>query len=439
MLWNKLLITPSGGGGNHWMSEVTSDIPGHVFGGIAVDVDASGNVYSGGYFWNGSTYAGMINKQTSAGAIVWTRQITGLSNSPYGVNELKLDASGNVFVLVTTAAYGFGLLKFNSSGTLLWQRQLDAAGTEIGNGITVDSSGNVYICGATTSEGAGSYDLIIAKYDTYGNILWQRVFGGANIEYGFPAVVTDTSNNVYVCGYTTSQGAGGYDMLLIKYDTDGNLLWQRAYGTTQYEYANCVRVGPSGNVYICGKFVVGSTYDAVLAKINPSGTLLWRRSLGGIDNWGGDHGSKISIDSSENIYMCGRNDQVNSGVNLLAKYDLNGNLIWQRYMTQYIGNDTQTGIVVDAASNFYVASYASYGMLIAKLPTDGSKVGSYNISVPSFGGTDTILYQPSTLSSTTPELTTTVTTLTSSVSTLASSGGSLGVSAVATSAYVTNI
>ena len=121
---------------------------------------------------------------------------------------------------------------FNGS-TNFWIKLLGGTISDTGTGIAVDSSGNVYVTGYTGSQGAGGNDILIAKYNTSGVIQWQRTFGGASSDVGTDIAV-DSSGNVYVTGYTGSQGAGGtYNVLIAKLPSNGSLAG--TYGNFIYQ------------------------------------------------------------------------------------------------------------------------------------------------------------------------------------------------------------
>ena len=120
---------------------------------------------------------------------------------------------------------------FNGS-TKFWIKLLGGANSDTGVGIGVDSSGNVYVTGHTGSQGAGGNDILITKYNTSGVIQWQRTFGGASGDVG-TGITVDSSGNVYVTGYTGSQGDGTYDILIAKLPSNGSLAG--TYGNFIYQ------------------------------------------------------------------------------------------------------------------------------------------------------------------------------------------------------------
>jgi len=195
--------------------------------GYSVAIDSSGNSYFLG--WTQSAGAGnddlLLAKYDSLGIVQWQRVLGGASLDRG--SSVAIDSADNVYVLGHTGSTGAGsndflIAKYNSSGTIQWQRVLGGGSNEIGNSVAIDSSSNLYVLGNTNSTGAGSYDFLIAKYNSSGTIQWQRVLGGASNDRG-TSVSIGSSDNVYVLGYTSSTGAGSDDFLLGSLPNDGSL------------------------------------------------------------------------------------------------------------------------------------------------------------------------------------------------------------------------
>ena len=120
------------------------------------------------------------------------------------------------------------LVKYNSSGTKQWTKQLGTSSGENATGVATDSSGNVYVTGSTRGgldgTNAGSSDLFVVKYNSSGTKQWTKQLGTSGID-STNGVATDSSGNVYVAGVTSGgldgTNAGSYDLFVVKYNSDG--------------------------------------------------------------------------------------------------------------------------------------------------------------------------------------------------------------------------
>ncbi len=190
----------------------------------------------------------------------------------------------NIYITGYTASQGAGfddfiVAKYNAAGTLQWQRILGGTGSESGQGAVIDPTGNVYVVGWTASQGAGGQDVLIAKFDHgSGAILWQRTLGGSGTDIGY-GIAIDSSSNLYIVGETTSQGAGGQDVLIAKYNSSGVIQWQRtlcgvALSGNTTEYGTAIAVDNVGNLYINGASdSLSLALTFLIAKLPQDGTL----------------------------------------------------------------------------------------------------------------------------------------------------------------------
>ncbi len=217
------------------------------------------------------------------------------------VGSVIVDNAGNVYVTGYTYSFGLGssdfyLLKYNSTGSLTWQRTWGGGGFDGAAGIGIAPSGHVYVAGNTDGFGAGRTDVVLLEYDPDGNIVKQQTWGGTGVEtLSDMAVAADGS--VYLVGSTNSTGAGSFDQLVLKFDSTGNLVWQRTWGGVKRDFAIGAGVDPAGNIYVAGETnsTGGGSFDATLLKFDPAGTLLRQRAWGGA---GIDFLWDVSVDAS---------------------------------------------------------------------------------------------------------------------------------------------
>jgi uncharacterized delta-60 repeat protein len=280
------------------------------------------------------------------------------------------DSSNNIYVTGSTQTFGgedydVFLQQYDQSCNLIYTVQWGGPGNDIARGIAVDAADNVYITGSTDSFGNGHTQLFLLKYTSYGTLQFSVTWGGKQNDYG-NGVVVDTLGNIYVVGTTTTFGAGGSDVVLLKYDSSGNLLFQKTWGGTQNDFGTALAVDSGGYVYVTGyTYSLGPTpgvSSIILLKYDPSGNLLFQKFSGGKMN---DFGTGIAVDIDGNVYVTGytKSYSVIPGVPsaFLMKFDQSGNLLFQRSWGGHRG-DFAYGVAVDSAENAYVTGYTySFG------------------------------------------------------------------------------
>ena len=131
------------------------------------------------------------------------------------------------------------MIKYNPSGPKQWTTHLGTSSNERANGVSTDSSGNVYVAGYTQGEldgnsSAGHKDLFVVKYNASGTKQWTKQLGTSSTDYAY-GVATDSSGNVYVAGTTAggldgNSSAGNYDLFVVKYNSSGTKQWTKQLG-----------------------------------------------------------------------------------------------------------------------------------------------------------------------------------------------------------------
>ena len=314
-------------------------------------------------------------------------------------NGVATDSSGNVYVTGGTKGGLDGntsagntdlfVVKYNSSGTKQWTKQLGSSGLDSANGIAIDSSGNVYVTGVTFggldwNTSAGANDLFVVKYNSSGTKEWTEQLGSASSDYA-NGVATDSSGNVYVAGVTygglDGNSKGNSDLFVVKYNSSGTKQWTKQYGTDRYDEARGVATDSSGNVYVVGGtkgnlngISNSGRTDAFVIKFNSSGTKQWTKKLG---TWQNDLANGVATDSSGNFYVTGftyqhldGNTSAGKADLFVVKYNSSGTKQW----TKQLGtskHDRARGVATDSSGNVYVTG-DTYGGL------DGNTNAGYN-------------------------------------------------------------
>jgi hypothetical protein len=291
----------------------------------------------------------------------WARQISGTA---YNIgNSMTVDRSGNVLMtgqfagtadfdpgpttynLVSAGLNDIFLSKYDATGNLVWAFGFGGASWETGMAVAVDVGGNVFLTGMFSGTvdfdpgpgvynltSAGGLDIVIAKYDPAGQLVWAHSYGGSSDDDHGNALTVDATGNLFATGYfkgtvdfdpgpSNSDLTSSYiDVYAIKFDPSGNLVWARNMGGPSYDYGYTIKLDGSGNVLIGGSFrFTNSDYDpgpgvyylntfadedGFVCKLDPSGNFIWARQF----TTGAFDFSNIfclSLDASGNIYTTG--------------------------------------------------------------------------------------------------------------------------------------
>jgi hypothetical protein len=221
-----------------------------------------------------------------------------------------------------------GVISISPVSAQEWAHSWGGSAPEGANSVARDSAGNVYVVGDTSSFGAGWYDVLLLKFDSSGNLVWARTWGGQDADFG-GAVAVDQAGGIYVAGQTASFGAGSYDALLLKFDSSGNLLWARTWGGEDYDAAYDIALDADGGLYLAAEsYSFGNS--AVLLKFGSGGDLVLSRTWKGPATY--DAAYSVDVDDTRHVVVAGISWDYSVSPNhnsvLLLKYDSQGNLVW---------------------------------------------------------------------------------------------------------------
>jgi hypothetical protein len=212
----------------------------------------------------------------------------------------------------------------------LWTRTLGGIGMDGGYSVQQTTDGGYIIAGETTSSGAGGWDVYLIKTDAIGEMVWTKTYGGRGTEAGLS--VQEMSEGGYiVVGQTTSFGAGSWDVYLLKTNAAGDTAWARTYGDTAEDRGYSVRQTTDGGYVIAGataSFGAGG-WDVYLIKTDAVGDTVWTRTYGGT---GQDYGGSIQQTTDGGFIIAGQTTSfgAGSGDMYLIKTDASGDSIWTR-------------------------------------------------------------------------------------------------------------
>ena len=377
--------------------------------------------------------------------------------------DIALDSAGNAYLTGATFSTDFPttlgafdttfnnpdtghadafVAKLNAAGSgLVYSTYLGGGVGEAGRGLAIDSAGNAYLAGLTSSinfptanaiqsaYGGGTFDAFVTKLNPTGSALVYSTYLGGNGEDNGNDIAVDSAGNVYVTGLTSSdnfptanafQGInfGGQHAFVTKINASGSVLVYSTYlGGNSSDTAYGIAADSAGNAYITGETSSdnfptanaiqgsrGGPSDAFMTKLNASGSaLVYSTYLGGNSL---DFGFGIAVDSAGNAYVTGTTNSDDFGTttnaiqgsrsgsfdDFVTKINASGSA---RVYSTYLGgssNDSGQAIAVDAAGNAYVTGITSstnFPTTTDALQTAGgggigdafvAKIGDYSIA-----------------------------------------------------------
>ncbi|MHA1520772.1 MAG: hypothetical protein ACTSRK_11370 [Promethearchaeota archaeon] len=279
----------------------------------AIVVDSSDNIYVVGSAADGDV---VFLKYDSSGELQWDKSWSSLGRA----SAITLDSEDNIFITGDISG-NMILWKFNSLGNEIWERIWDGGSLlDLGWAVEVDSLNNIYVTGLKLDANVGG-DLFLVKYDTSGHLQWETSWGGSLFEDAH-SIAIDSSDNIFVAGCCLSFGAGKNDLSVVKFNSAGQLQWNKTWGGNESDGGwDMLTLDLAGNIYLgasTSSFGVGLS-DGVLVKLNSTGDHQWNTTWGGSET---DGFSSIVVDASDNIYLVGTTDSFGGGDKdiVLVKY-----------------------------------------------------------------------------------------------------------------------
>lgn len=351
----------------------------------------------------------------------WATYLGGGQND--SARDMTIDAAGNLYMvgstssvnnIATTGAHQSTLnatndallAKFDGDGNRLWSTYFGGEADDFGQGVALDTFGNVFITGLTFStiglatlgvgqpinNGAG--DGFMAKFDADGVLLWATYMGGSDFDFAND-IATDLAGNAYSIGWSMSAAAAGtlgvhqptygggvQDAFVASYDANGARRWWTFLGGDAFDTGLQLARMPSGdlvasgwssstaNIATTGAYqtsYAGGTADAFLARLNTNGTMDWVTYYGGTAE---DYADALHVAANGDIFMGGpctsSNALATAGTHqptlaggseaFLSKFDGNGQRQWGTYFGGS-GDDAAYAISTDAVGRVYLAGY----------------------------------------------------------------------------------
>ena len=285
------------------------------------------------------------------------------------------------------------IIKYDNDGNILWKNAWGGDEMDYFYDVIQQKSGEFVVVGNSTSsdiEGlpnmyGGDGDAIIIKYDKNGNLLWQKSWGGKLISARFRSITSSLDDGIVVVGsseFSEIEGMtnkGMYDAIIVKYDKDGNILWQKNWGGNGYddftgvistEDGGFIIVGESESNDIEGLQNKGS-YDAIVLKYDKDGNLIWQKSWGGNDS---ERFTSVAVTEDGGFVAVGNTQFIvyegDSRLDaIIVKYNKDGNVLWQKSYGNELNEFYESVVEIDDYG-FVVVGYINSSLIDSKPATD---------------------------------------------------------------------
>ena len=231
-----------------------------------------------------------------------------LWTNTYGGSEVdwamrvRRTSDGGYIMAGETRSFGYGvgdayLVKVDSLGAMEWHQWYGGASVDVAYDVQHALGGGYMAVGYTASAGAGSYDIFLIHTLANGDSIWTRTYGGSDYDRG-ASLVTASDNTYVIAGSTRSYGAGSMDAYVMKVGPTGNLMWDEAFGGVDYDDGYAIQETPDRGYVVCGrKYVSGMQYQAYAFRLLGYDPLIWR-----IADVPGDQGREVTVSWFRSAY-----------------------------------------------------------------------------------------------------------------------------------------
>ena len=243
------------------------------------------------------------------------------------------------------------VVKLNASGGIVWQKYFGGTGSDYANSIQQTSDDGYIVAGTINnptdkaSENFNPYDAFVIKLNASGNIMWQKSFGDSG--WNTANFIQQTSDDGYIfAGYTLPSAADYNEAWIVKLNASGDIEWQKHLGGSGGDEANSIQQTDDGG-YIFAGYTTSNDGDVVgvhglgdlwIVKLNASGDIVWQKCFGG-SAW--DYANSIQQTNDGGYIVAGSTystgsdmtDNHDNRYSLVVKLNASGNIVWQEYFS----------------------------------------------------------------------------------------------------------
>jgi len=332
-----------------------------TYGGVEDDrAFCATNTSDGNFILAGFTFSygagssdGWIIKVNGEGRKIWNKTYGGPNADEF---RWILQVEDALVLVGNTFSYGMGksdgwLVKIDNLGNIIWNKTYGGSDVDKIFCATYTQDGGFILAGFTFSYGNSGSDGWLVKVNGDGDIIWNKTYGGLSTD-AFRAIVNTEDGGYVTVGYTNSTGQGMSDIWIVKVDEQGNVLWEKTYGGKKGDGAYSLVQVKDG--YVIVGYSSSSDekgVDAWIIRTDTSGEIVWNKTYGE-SNWDLAN-AVIKTDDGGYAFVGYTFSFGNGGRDVwLVKVDSNGNLQWNN---AYGGEDMDEAYsLIQTSRNSYV-------------------------------------------------------------------------------------
>ncbi|MDD5638843.1 MAG: PQQ-binding-like beta-propeller repeat protein [Candidatus Pacebacteria bacterium] len=317
---------------------------------------------------------GLLIKINSKGEVLLSESI-GLQSEDR-IHQSILGTQDGQYLAVgysMSESYGykdFLLIKFNKDGSVLWSKKLGSQYDDVGYSITKTSDGNFIAVGWTGKITGENQDILVVKFNDEGDILWTKTYGTKEDEEQSYSVAPTNDGGVIIAakkGRERLEALGHSNLLLIRLNSNGDIVWSKLIGGDQYYYLispqAITRISEENYLISAETYSEENKKDGVLMKINAQGEILWSRTIGSKEN---NERLRAAIKTQANTYIAvGDLYNYDTSQGLLVELDEAGNILKSKIVGSFADGEANRldsilytfddSYLISGKTNFYGA------------------------------------------------------------------------------------
>ncbi len=319
-----------------------------------------------------------VFKLDENGNLIW-QKIYGGSGSDLAYS-IQQTTDGGYIVAGITASLGAGsydvyVLKLDKDGNLIWEKAYGGSAPEEAYAVQETKDGGYIVAGRTASfgdTGNSAYPLnnvYVLKLDKDGNLIWQKTYGGSDNDWA--RSIQETKDGGYIIAGITGSISAGFNAYILKIDKDGNLVWDKKYGRDSGEAYAVQQTKDGGYIVAGGTASFGPGWNNVyVLKLDTNGDLIWEKAYGRKKvNWG--YAVQETKDGGYIVAGKSTDPETESDDIYILKLDANGDLIWQKIYGTY-SDEIAYAVQETKDGGYIVASNVGEDIYILKLDANGN-------------------------------------------------------------------